>query len=120
MAQAQQFSVDSGVSPEQTPLPFPVFSLKEVQNLDREEFQKLGDDVVKACHEVGFLYIKDTGIPDHLVDSMWKLSLDFFEGMTTEHKMKFKQDHNQLGYKPFDAQVGGRRKRVQRGCGLVN
>lgn len=77
-------------------LPFPVISLAD---LSAGNLQKLGDDVVRACHDHGFLYIKDTGIPDALVDKMWDLSFKMFEGMSEDEKKKYTQDHNQLGYK---------------------
>ncbi|KAI9006873.1 hypothetical protein DFJ74DRAFT_689676 [Hyaloraphidium curvatum] len=88
--------------------PFPAISLAALTDPSRRptaaELQKLGDDIVRACHETGFLYLSDIGIEDGKVDAMWALSRAFFEGIPEEESKKYKQDLNQLGYKAFEDQ----------------
>jgi isopenicillin N synthase-like dioxygenase len=55
------------------------------------ELQKLGDAVVKACHQVGFLYLCDIGIPEQDIERMWAISHEFFEGMSEGEKRAYVQ-----------------------------
>lgn len=50
---------------------------------------KAAQDLVRACREVGFVYIKNHGVPQDQLDQAFALSKQFYD-LPTEDKMKAK------------------------------
>ncbi|KAI0754477.1 Clavaminate synthase-like protein [Daedaleopsis nitida] len=65
----------------------PIIDLKDVDNPDPTVRKALGDEVRKACMNVGFLYVKDHGIPEETTEKALEFSKAFFS-LSDEKKME--------------------------------
>jgi isopenicillin N synthase-like dioxygenase len=77
----------------------PVIDLADIQSTDSEKYRALAQQVADACARVGFLYIKNHGIPEEEIAHIFKTSEDF-HNLPLEAKMEVsvtKNDHSQ-GY----------------------
>nr|QBI90546.1 flavanone-3-hydroxylase [Picea abies] len=63
----------------------PVISLSGIEGAERG---RVIDEVSKACSEWGIFQVVDHGVPKELVDSMTRLSRDFF-ALPAEEKLKY-------------------------------
>nr|QBI90547.1 flavanone-3-hydroxylase [Picea glauca] len=63
----------------------PVISLSGIEGAERG---RVIDEVSKACSEWGIFQVVDHGVPKELVDSMTRLSKDFF-ALPAEEKLKY-------------------------------
>ncbi|XP_013409674.1 UPF0676 protein C1494.01-like [Lingula anatina] len=89
---------------------------KEENEVDRKEMEKLANDVFKAFSTVGFVYVKNHGIPQDQLENIFSLADEFF-AQPQETKDKFIRplsDPSGIGYIPigremesFDAIPGG-------------
>ena len=76
------------------------FPLKQT----RKFFLEIGKQLHSAFSNCGFVYLLDHGVPEDLVDSIFKTSRDFFE---QEQSLKDKYPWNPkttCGYVPPDAE----------------
>lgn len=54
-----------------------------------------------ACTRIGFFYIKDHGVPQEKVDSMFRLAESFFaQDLATKNAINYKQSKILRGYEP--------------------
>ncbi|XP_013409675.1 UPF0676 protein C1494.01-like [Lingula anatina] len=51
---------------------------KEENEVDRKDLEKVANDVFKAFSTIGFVYIKNHGIPQDQIDNIFRLADDFF------------------------------------------
>ncbi|KAI0763557.1 Clavaminate synthase-like protein [Trametes elegans] len=79
----------------------PVIDLKDVDKLDAESRKALGDAVRDACINVGFLYVKNHGIPDDTINGALEASKEFFS-LPLDKKMELdmQKTSNFKGYNP--------------------
>lgn len=77
----------------------PIIDLQEINNPDAAAKLKFAEAVRDACINVGFLYIKNHGIPEALIEDALKSSKDFFS-LPEEKKMELdiKKTPNFKGY----------------------
>jgi len=66
----------------------PIISLRPFREIDTsQERLRVAQDLVRACREVGFVYISDHGIPQETLDQAFAISKKFFS-LPREQKMK--------------------------------
>ncbi|XP_013406541.1 UPF0676 protein C1494.01 isoform X4 [Lingula anatina] len=76
---------------------------KEENEVDRKDLEKLANDVFKAFSTIGFVYVKNHGIPQDQIDNIFRLSDEFF-AQPQETKDKFirpMSDPAAIGYIPI-------------------
>ncbi|XP_013412357.1 UPF0676 protein C1494.01 isoform X1 [Lingula anatina] len=76
---------------------------KEENEVDRKDLEKLANDVFKAFSTIGFVYVKNHGIPQDQIDNIFRLSDEFF-AQPQETKDKFVRpmsDPAAIGYIPI-------------------
>ncbi|RDX48840.1 Clavaminate synthase-like protein [Lentinus brumalis] len=80
----------------------PVIDLKDVDSPDPEVRKALGGQVRDACINVGFLYVKNHGIPEVTIDIALAASKEFFS-LPLEKKMELDitKSANFKGYNPI-------------------
>ncbi|KXS14937.1 Clavaminate synthase-like protein [Gonapodya prolifera JEL478] len=93
-------SAPSNANPPPDALPFPLISLSDLSSPDAESRSRLAHAVTSALHDVGFLYLVDHGIEQRKIGRMFEIAKKSFDFPDAE-KERFRQDHNQLGFKPF-------------------
>ncbi|KAI0823965.1 Clavaminate synthase-like protein [Trametes gibbosa] len=79
----------------------PIIDLKDIDSADITTRKALGDAVRDACINVGFLYVKNHGIPRDTIDKALEASKDFFS-LSLERKMEIdiRKASNFKGYNP--------------------
>ncbi|NHC33644.1 isopenicillin N synthase family dioxygenase [Scytonema millei] len=65
----------------------PVIDLQAFRSGDRSQRQAVVDRVYQACHEIGFLYIKNPGISTNLIQQLFLHSQQFFN-LSSEAKAR--------------------------------
>ena len=55
-------------------------------------------EMVKACEDIGFLVIKNHGVPTELIEKMYAGSTEFFRNSSAEEKAKLKSHIPRRGY----------------------
>jgi isopenicillin N synthase-like dioxygenase len=80
----------------------PVVDLSEFLSGDQNRKQKFVQELGKAYEEVGFVAVKNHGIPDHLIADLYKYVQQFF-ALPTETKLKYEKKElaGQRGYTSF-------------------
>ncbi|RPD56634.1 Clavaminate synthase-like protein [Lentinus tigrinus ALCF2SS1-7] len=80
----------------------PIIDLKDVSNPDPQVRKALGDQVRDACMNVGFLYVKNHGIPEENISKALQASKEFFS-LPLEKKMELDitKTANFKGYNPI-------------------
>lgn len=80
----------------------PVVDLAEFLSGDADRKQKFAKELGKAYEEVGFVAVKNHGIPDELISNLYKYVQQFF-ALPTETKLKYeiKELAGQRGYTSF-------------------
>ncbi|HEY0751601.1 MAG TPA: 2-oxoglutarate and iron-dependent oxygenase domain-containing protein, partial [Chitinophagaceae bacterium] len=80
----------------------PVVDLNEFLSSDQDRKQKFVNDLGKAYEEVGFVAVKNHGIPDDLIADLYKYVQQFF-ALPTEVKLKYEKKElaGQRGYTSF-------------------
>ncbi|MFL5741656.1 MAG: isopenicillin N synthase family dioxygenase [Flavisolibacter sp.] len=80
----------------------PVVDLAEFLSGDKNRKQKFVQELGKAYEEVGFVAVKNHGIPDHLIGDLYKYVQQFF-ALPTETKLKYEKKElaGQRGYTSF-------------------
>ncbi|XP_013409668.1 UPF0676 protein C1494.01-like isoform X1 [Lingula anatina] len=76
---------------------------KEENEVDRNDLETLANDVFKAFSTIGFVYVKNHGIPQDQIDNIFRLADDFF-AQPQETKNKFIRplsDPSGIGYIPI-------------------
>eukprot|EP01098_Paradermamoeba_levis_P004297 TRINITY_DN1848_c0_g1_i2.p1 TRINITY_DN1848_c0_g1~~TRINITY_DN1848_c0_g1_i2.p1 ORF type:complete len:351 (-),score=115.65 TRINITY_DN1848_c0_g1_i2:108-1088(-) len=56
-----------------------------------EEKKKVGDELTRACREVGFFYVKGHGVSQEFIDGVFKIVKEFFD-KPAEEKKKIKMN----------------------------
>ena len=64
---------------------------------DTGALETLGAEVRQACETIGFLYIKNHGVPQDLIDGTFEQSKRF-HAQPLEDKRKLKLDSNNVGF----------------------
>ncbi|KAI0770719.1 Clavaminate synthase-like protein [Fomes fomentarius] len=79
----------------------PIIDLKDVESTDPEVRKALGEKVRDVCINVGFLYVKNHGIPEETTNKALAASKDFFS-LPLEKKMELDitKAANFKGYNP--------------------
>src|SRR3954470_12699516 len=80
----------------------PVVDLAEFLSGDKNRKQKFVQELGKAYEEVGFVAVKNHGIPDHLIGDLYKYVQQFFS-QPTETKLEYEKKElaGQRGYTSF-------------------
>ncbi len=80
----------------------PVVDLSDFLNGDERRKQKFVNELGKAYEEVGFVAVKNHGIPDHLIADLYKYVQQFF-ALPAEVKLKYEKKElaGQRGYTSF-------------------
>lgn len=73
----------------------PIIDLAQDQTVSAAELRD-------ACTRVGFFYVKNHGVPEDLIDDVWKVAKDFF-ALPLEEKMEIElhKTPNMRGYTPM-------------------
>lgn len=82
----------------------PVIDVGGIRSQVLDDRQKVATEIRDACTRVGFFYIKNHGIPEHLTEGVFEFAEKFFK-LPFEQKMEVYIDNspNFKGYTP----VGG-------------
>ncbi|MBD0350067.1 MAG: 2-oxoglutarate and iron-dependent oxygenase domain-containing protein, partial [Flavisolibacter sp.] len=80
----------------------PVVDLSDFLSVDERRKQKFVNELGKAYEEVGFVAVKNHGIPDHLIADLYKYVQQFF-ALPAEVKLKYEKKElaGQRGYTSF-------------------
>lgn len=80
----------------------PVIDLQDIRSDDPILRGALASQVRDACMRVGFFYVSNHGIPEHIIDGVLEMSKRFF-ALSTESKMKIehRKTSNFMGYSPL-------------------
>lgn len=80
----------------------PVVDLSDFLSGDENRKQKFVEELGKAYEEVGFVAVKNHGIPDDLISDLYKYVQQFF-ALPTEDKLKYERKElaGQRGYTSF-------------------
>lgn len=77
----------------------PIIDLQTFVNGDESERQAVVDRVYQACHEIGFLYIKNSGISSHLIQQLFLQSQHFFNlPFETKTQIAWLDESHNSGY----------------------
>ena len=76
---------------------FPVFDLAAFEAGNAAEKQKLGQVVDDICRETGFLAIRNHGVPQAVIDSVWARARGFFD-LPAEEKQKARAPYKGYPY----------------------
>lgn len=80
----------------------PVVDLAELLSGDPDRKQKFVNELGKAYEEVGFVAVKNHGIPDNLIGDLYKYVQQFFAlPAETKYKYEIKELAGQRGYTSF-------------------
>jgi isopenicillin N synthase-like dioxygenase len=80
----------------------PVVDLSEFLNSDETRRKKFVNELGKAYEEVGFVAVKNHGIPDDLIADLYNYVQKFFAlSSETKHKYEKKELAGQRGYTSF-------------------
>lgn len=79
-----------------------IIDLTDLRSPDIERRKRLGDEIARACREVGFFYIVNHGIPKAKIQRMFEIARQFF-GLTAEQKQQLSMANNNSyrGYLPM-------------------
>ncbi|KAI0629793.1 Clavaminate synthase-like protein [Trametes polyzona] len=79
----------------------PIIDLKDIDDPSPEAKNRLGDAVRDACINVGFLYVKNHGIPESVIEEALSASKEFFS-LPLDDKMELdiRKASNFKGYNP--------------------
>jgi isopenicillin N synthase-like dioxygenase len=58
---------------------FPVFDLGRFESATSEERRAMGAEVDDICRSTGFLAIANHGVPQAVIDGVWRKARDFFD-----------------------------------------
>ena len=58
---------------------FPVFDLGRFESATSEERRAMGASVDDICRSTGFLAIANHGVPQAVIDGVWRKARDFFD-----------------------------------------
>ncbi|ARV60918.1 2OG-Fe(II) oxygenase [Nostocales cyanobacterium HT-58-2] len=65
--------------------------------------QSVIQQIYQACHEVGFMYLKNTGMSKDLMNKLFKQSKDFFElPLELKQQLAWSDEFNNQGYVGFE------------------
>jgi len=80
----------------------PIIDLKNLKSQDFTERRRLADEIRNACIQVGFFYVINHGIPEHMTEGALEMSKRFFS-LPDETKMEIenRKTPNFKGYSPF-------------------
>ncbi|KAK7689938.1 hypothetical protein QCA50_006578 [Cerrena zonata] len=80
----------------------PIIDLTDLSNSDPARRRALADTIRDACINVGFLYVKNHGIPESLIDGALNASKEFFS-LPEEKKLEIdiRKTPNFKGYAPL-------------------
>jgi len=63
--------------------------------------EELLEQLKDACTRVGFLYIKDHGVPQHKIDALFNTAESFFaQDSATKNEINYKKSNILRGYEP--------------------
>ena len=68
--------------------------------------ERVAAEVAHACHNVGFFYVLNHGVPEELIDRAFAASRRF-HALPLEQKLALKLNENNIGYLPINASVQG-------------
>ncbi|KAI1496389.1 2og-Fe oxygenase family protein [Biscogniauxia marginata] len=80
----------------------PTIDLSEIDNPSVEARKHISDQIYEACHECGFFYIKNHGVPEDVIKQTFELLKKFF-ALDLETKMEAHVQKNPAirGYEPM-------------------
>ncbi|KAK6169472.1 hypothetical protein SNE40_020521 [Patella caerulea] len=67
--------------------------VENTQTVSDEDLKQLGEEIHEAFRTIGFCYIKNHGIPQEMIDKMFKISKEFFD-FPVDIKSKFERPVN--------------------------
>jgi isopenicillin N synthase-like dioxygenase len=77
----------------------PIIDLRSLVNADNSERQAVVEQVYQACHEIGFLYIKYSGISYNLIRQLFSQSQQFFDlADETKSQLAWLDEFHNSGY----------------------
>lgn len=77
----------------------PIIDLQAFVTGDRSERKTIVKRVYRACHEIGFIYIKNSGISSHLIQQLFVHSQQFFNlPLDTKAQMAWLDESHNSGY----------------------
>ncbi|EXJ81790.1 hypothetical protein A1O1_07855 [Capronia coronata CBS 617.96] len=81
----------------------PVIDISDITHPDRQRRRKIARSICAAASNCGFFYIRDHGVPDSAVASIFQETKRFFHDLTLEEKMEFDTEKHEhyYGYYPI-------------------
>ena len=82
--------------------PIPTVDLSDFTSGDPQRKQAFVEQLGKAYEEVGFVSVKNHGIPDELINNLYEVTQQFF-GLPTDTKSRYERREiaGQRGYTSF-------------------
>jgi len=80
----------------------PIIDLKDLKSQDPADRRRIADEVRDACIQVGFFYVVNHGIPEHMTEGALEMAKNFFS-LPIEAKMEIenRKTPNFKGYSPL-------------------
>ncbi|MCQ4273247.1 isopenicillin N synthase family oxygenase [Pseudomonas kuykendallii] len=93
----------SGLEARQLPFSeIPVIDFSAMYGDDPEARQRVGEEVRKACTEVGFFYARGHGVPDEVIDATFSAAHRFFDlPLEVKKAVDIDRSPNMRGYTPM-------------------
>ena len=82
-------------------LPIPLIDFAPFIQGDRHEQEQVARQVYQACHDVGFMYLQNHGIPQRLLDNLLRQTAAFFDLPTREKNKVARSPETNCGYVGF-------------------
>ena len=104
-------------SSEAAPLPHvPVIDIGSFFNGTKEERKKVAMQIGRAAEDIGFFVVTNHGVPDHIIEDMWRETSIFFDmDVKDKSKLTKPQDEYPFGYTGFKGEVLSAGKAAEKG-----
>ena len=79
-------------------LPIPLIDFAPFTQGDRREQERVAQQVYQACHEIGFMYLQNHGIPQPLLDELLSQTAAFFSLPASEKNKVARSPETNCGY----------------------
>lgn len=94
----------------------PVIDISKFVNGTAEEKAEIVKQVNDGCIQVGFLTIVNHGVPNQVIENIWKSTKNFFDSSIEEkEKLIFPQEKYPFGYNPMGSEILSKGKDAENG-----
>jgi isopenicillin N synthase-like dioxygenase len=94
----------------------PIIDIGSFFNGTKEERERVAMQIGGAAEDIGFFVVTNHGVPDHIIEDMWRETTNFFDTDVEEKsKLSKPQDEYPFGYTGFKGEVLSAGKAAEKG-----